>query len=250
MNGLIRADTNGRIEELLSQGSVDAETTLVLANTVYFAGLWSSPFDRRKTITLPFLPLDKTLNKPCTTMTQTVLMGAYEDAELRAVNMPFSGSPDLSMVFVLPVKRGALREIEKNVDVRRLREIMTGMSSMHVTMFIPKFSFSVGGGYRAILATLGIQRAFDRDQAELQAMSATARPHLREVWHETTIEINELGGEATAATAVPADPFAPASAIDRPLNRRMLFNADHPFLFLVRHNPSGLVLFVGRYAGP
>ena len=28
------------------------------------------------------------------------------------------------------------------------------------------------------------------------------------------------------------------------------YRADRPFLFLLRHNPTGAILFLGRYAGP
>jgi serine protease inhibitor len=251
MNAVIGGDTKGRVAALLPRDAVDAGTSLVMANTVYFKGLWISPFDKRKTTHRPFFPLDQQKSEPCVTMTQNGDLYAHEESDLQALGIPFSGASDLSMIFLLPVKRGALRELEKTLSAERIRKIADNMSATPVTAFIPKFSFSVGGGYRAILATLGVQRLFDMSRAELQGISTTANPHLGEMWHETTIEINEVGGEATAATAVPADPFGPGepAAPGRQPVRRMLFNADHPFVFLVRHRPTGLVLFLGRFAG-
>jgi serpin B len=63
------------------------------------------------------------------------------------------------------------------------------------------------------------------------------------VLHKAFVEVNEEGSEAAAATAVEMRlKSAPA--------RLPVFNADHPFLFLIRDNPSGSILFIGRMANP
>jgi serine protease inhibitor len=251
MNAAISGDTNGRVKQLFAGGSVDKNSTLVLANTVYFKGLWAAPFDKQKTAMRPFYPLDRQQSMPCVTMMQSNVMAFHEEADFQAIGIPFSGAPDLSMIFLLPAKRDGLRDLEKTLSSARLQEIADKMTGTAVTAFIPKFSFSVGGGYVGVLANLGVSKVFDVNQADLTGMCAKLRPHIRDVLHETTIEVNEAGGEVAAVTAVPVDPFGPGDgATPQGLPRRVVFVADHPFVFLVRHRPTGLVLFLGRFAGP
>jgi serpin B len=66
-----------------------------------------------------------------------------------------------------------------------------------------------------------------------------ANAYIHDVLHKTFVEVNEEGTEAAAATAVPATLGVPHS-----------FNADHPFLFLIRDNASGSILFMGRVVDP
>ncbi|MEK8019012.1 MAG: serpin family protein, partial [Candidatus Parabeggiatoa sp.] len=57
------------------------------------------------------------------------------------------------------------------------------------------------------------------------------------------VEVNEQGTEAAAATAV----FATTRGLPPPTPE---FRADHPFIFLIRHNSSGSILFMGRVVNP
>jgi serpin B len=63
------------------------------------------------------------------------------------------------------------------------------------------------------------------------------------VIHKAFVDVNEEGTEAAAATAVV---FDAGSAPRTPIP----FQADHPFLFLIRHNATGSILFMGRALDP
>jgi serpin B len=70
------------------------------------------------------------------------------------------------------------------------------------------------------------------------------RPHdlfINKVVHKAFVEVNEEGTEAAAATAVVAL---------RAMSMSPVFRADHPFLFLIRDNATGSILFLGRVADP
>ncbi len=60
------------------------------------------------------------------------------------------------------------------------------------------------------------------------------------------MEVNELGAEASATTTA-AEPFG--NPEDKPKRRSAIFVANHPFLWFIRHRPTGLILFMGRFAG-
>ncbi len=59
------------------------------------------------------------------------------------------------------------------------------------------------------------------------------------------MKTDEKGTEAAAATAVPMMRIGSAMP-----SRLVPFVADHPFLFVIRDDASGLVLFMGRVSDP
>ena len=72
-------------------------------------------------------------------------------------------------------------------------------------------------------------------------MSDDPNVRIEDVQHKATIEVNEEGTVAAAATAVS---IAPASAMTRPMH------FDFPFVMLVVHRPSAVPLFAGRFNHP
>lgn len=74
--------------------------------------------------------------------------------------------------------------------------------------------------------------------------SAGERLFVDQVIHQTWISVDELGTEATAATAVT---MRTTSMITGPV---VEFRADHPFLFLIHDTKHGRVLFAGRVTNP
>ena len=73
----------------------------------------------------------------------------------------------------------------------------------------------------------------------------TGRPglYISDVIHEAYVDVFEEGTEAAAATAV----VMRKSSVPPP---PVEFRADHPFLFLIRDQRSGGILFLGRLADP
>ena len=66
------------------------------------------------------------------------------------------------------------------------------------------------------------------------------------VVHKAYVDVNEQGTEAAAATAT----LMRATAIRLEPNDPPVFRADHPFVFLLRDNRSGTILFLGRCVDP
>ena len=70
---------------------------------------------------------------------------------------------------------------------------------------------------------------------------------ISEVIHKAFVEVNEDGTEAAAATGVTVELCRAAFHRPPPVP---VFRADHPFVFMIRHNESGSILFLGRVANP
>jgi serpin B len=113
---------------------------------------------------------------------------------------------------------------------------------MEIFLTMPKFTVTAEFELSKTLAAMGMTDAFDAGKADFSGMTGQKDLFLSAVVHKAFVDVNETGTEAAAATAVPA------AAADG--GGEIHFTADHPFLFLIRHEPSGTILFIGRMADP
>jgi serpin B len=116
------------------------------------------------------------------------------------------------------------------------------MARAEVALTMPRFTLRAQSQLRQALIALGMGRAFEG--ADFSGMIAGESTQIDEVVHEVFIEVTEEGTEAAAATAVV---MTRAAAIPRP---PIVLRLDRPFLFAIRHVPTGAVLFVGRVDDP
>ncbi len=244
INRWVSDRTNAKIPDLLPEGTIDSFTQAVLTNAVYFKGLWEKAFEKTATQPLPFYRGDGTA-PPVDMMRQTSTFPYAEDEWVQALEMPYRGG-DLSLVVLLPKEGKALREVEIRLNPGRLESWVAALQNQEVDVLFPKFTSRFQRDLPVDLKTLGIRRAFDPDRADFSGVRPL-RPDepifISHVFHEAFLQVDEEGTEATAATAVVmgVGSAAPSS---------LLFKADRPFLYLIRHRPSGTILFLGRFVGP
>ena len=149
------------------------------------------------------------------------------------------------MVFVLPRANDALPQIEQRLSSERLAGWLGALDDRLVDVRIPRFEFDLKTRVEEHLRVLGMKQAFDPVNADFTGMTAADRFYIGFVLHGAEIEVNEEGTVAAAATVWGAEGAGP------PLEEEpVVFDADHPFLFLIRHEASGAILFIGRFTGP
>lgn len=94
------------------------------------------------------------------------------------------------------------------------------------------------------LKAMGIRDAFAIERADFSGMTTAEKLAISDVIHKSFVAVDEEGTEAAAAAAV----IVPGAALRPP--KPKVFPADHPFVFLIRHNASGAILFAGRLVAP
>ncbi|RXM35874.1 Serpin B10 [Acipenser ruthenus] len=116
------------------------------------------------------------------------------------------------------------------------------MGNTEVTVTLPKFKLEETYDLKSVLTSLGMVDAFDVNKCDFSGMSSDNELVLSKVVHKSFVEVNEEGTEAAAATA--------AIMMLRCARIPVHFNADHPFLFFIRHNKTCNILFYGRFSSP
>jgi serpin B len=240
INNWVEKQTRDKIQELIQPGMLDALTRLVLTNAIYFKGYWATQFDPGQTQDGPFyLSSEQTITAPL--MHQTDLFKFLETPEFQAIELPYKGDA-LSMAIFLPREIMGLAELERTLSPTKLSEWFGKLVSQEVSVFIPRFKFASQFSLEKTLARMGMPLAFSSD-ADFSGMTGNRELFISAVVHKAYVDVNEEGTEAAAATGVvmrvTAAPAPPP-----------VFRADHPFLFLIRDNRSGSILFLGRVANP
>jgi serpin B len=229
--------TEDRIKDLIPMGVIDGMTRLVLTNAVYFNAAWKHPFGKG-TSDGPFQRLDGS--------TVTVPLMRNE-ARLRAATMPGQVAvalpyqdERLSMLIVLP-DEGKLADVEARLAMGGLAELTAALQETSVILTLPRFRFETPIDLKLALSALGMPIAFTA-AADFSGINAQGNLFLQAVLHKAFIAVAEKGTEAAAATAVVVGRASAPQGLNVLVNR--------PFLFFVRDEPTGAILFAGRVADP
>jgi len=244
INAWVEEQTRKKITNLLTPGSVSADTRLVLVNAVYFKGLWAEQFDKKLTRNEPFYRADgRTVDVPLMTFSEAHNLPFYSEEGLKIIELAYKGD-DISMLIVLPDTAGGLGMIEEKLDEATLSRWVSGLRSRSVQVFLPRFTITWGASdIVPHLRSLGMHDAFEPGAADFSGIDGTRDLLISGVFHKAFVDVYEEGTEAAAATGVvmrmTAMPLEPE-----------LFRADRPFLLCIREKATGAILFMGRLTEP
>jgi len=241
INDWVEKKTNDKIKNLISEGVLDSMTRLVLTNAIYFKGNWARQFKESRTKDSPFTLTDGR-KIDVATMNQKAEFGYMETDTFQALELPYVDE-ELSMVILLPIEYDALDEFEKILTPDNLSSWLAKIHKREVVVFVPKFKITSQFALASVLKSMGMKDAFSSG-ADFSGINGKRDLFISAVIHKAFVEVNEEGTEAAAATGVV---MRLTSIGPAPIP---VFRADHPFLFLIRDNLSGSILFIGRVANP
>jgi serpin B len=240
INDWVSEQTEGKIQDLIPKGGLNAAVRLVLTNAIYFNGKWSKPFEADSTYDRDFTLLDgTTIQVP--TMHQTEMFAYTEGEGYQAVELPYRDS-NMAMLFLLPAE-GRFEEIEGQLSHELVAGVVEGLEFHDVRLSLPKFSFESGLGLAKTLIQMGMPSAFGN--ADFSGMTGDRALFISDVLHKAFVAVDEKGTEAAAATAVIMAELA-APVEDEPIVMKL----DRPFIFMIRDQETGTILFVGRVLNP
>jgi serpin B len=233
VNAWMSAQTHGLIRSILDPHAVLGADVLLLANSVYFKGAWTIPFDPNDTATAPFTRADGS-QVACRMMFRIATVPYAESDHYQALLLPY-GKARYAMLLVLPKQGAALEDLEPV-----LQGSPKGMSDHAVLLRLPRFETGFSGALDEPLKAMGMARAFDPDKADFSAL-APARRHIENVAHAVRMNVDEKGTVAAAGTVVHM------SGTSLPEAEVTL---DRPFLYAILDRSTGAMIFLGQLADP
>ena len=239
INASAAKSTEGRIKELIGSEVITKDTRLVLTNTVYFRGAWETAFAKKATYDDGFyLTPARRVNVPM--MHETAELGLAQTADYTAVEIPYRGKR-LAMLVLVPREGKGLGDVEKRLTAEHLRDLGAHMGFERVALSLPRFRVSSGLELKEDLGRLGMKTAFGGN-ADFSGVEEGKQLELGAVVHKATIEVNEEGTEAVAASAV--------SEVEKGVEDRPEVTVDRPFVWMIVERNSRMIFFMGRVGDP
>ncbi|XP_076949331.1 serpin-ZXA-like [Bidens hawaiensis] len=237
-----------QIKNVLPANSADESTRLILANAVYFKGAWTQKFDQSKTKESDFHLLNgNKVRVPF--MTNKEKQYVHEFNDFKVLGLPYFQGKDerrFTMYFFLPDAKDGLQSlIEKIGSTSKFFKRHIPHKKVQLSQFlIPKFKIEFGFEASDMLKELGLVLPFSYSLTE---MVDSEQVYVSKILHKSFVEVNEKGTEAAAVTVTM---FVGCSLqkVKRP--KKVDFVADHPFLFVIQEDVSGVVLFTGQVINP
>jgi serpin B len=241
INDWVSDETRDKIKDLIPQGAIDAMTRLVLANAIYFKAGWLDPFEETATGPEPFHLLDgSTVEIPM--MHQSESFGYVLGDGFGVIELPYRNG-NTSMLILLP-DAGQFEAVEGQLSAEMLTDLLGRMTYGQVNLGLPKFTYESEFNLNQALMELGMTEAFDSDRADFSGMDGARDLYISDVLHKAFVSVDEQGTEAAAATAVIME------LTSAPMGEPIPFTVDRPFIYLIRDQQSGTVLFLGRVMNP
>jgi len=246
INQWVEQKTEDKIKDLLKPGAVNPATRLVLTNAIYFKADWQTQFRKEATTVEDFhLAPAQTVKAPL--MHRTGGYNYFSEGTFQILEIPYK-SRDLSMIVFLPNDVNGLLAFEQSLTASNMQKWLSQLKPVsRVILTLPKYKVTQQFELAGVLGAMGMPTAFKLGAADFSGMTGDRELFISAVIHKAFVDVDEAGTEAAAATAVVMVGSAMRAPDPTPPTE---FRADHPFLFLIRDNRSGSILFMGRVADP
>ncbi len=237
INAWARERTQGTIPVLLSH--LQDDNLAVLANALYFLCNWESPFHPEMTSDQAFECVDGIKRVPMMKRRENSIYG--ETDQLQWTRLPYK-DPRFAMYLFLPKPGQSFAAVYDNLQHPGWSAKKT---EVQLTLYLPRFKFGWGASVKSHLQQLGIEEAFT-DQANFSRIAATPLMFTDAI-HKTFVKVDELGTEASAATALI---MRVGSASPPPQLQQVEMRVERPFMFMLAHEETMIPIFLGAVNDP
>ncbi len=239
INAWVDENTNGKIEKIVDS-PINPLTVMFLINAIYFKGTWTYEFDEENTRDDTFFLPDGS-EKKCKMMSHKNDHNYFENEQFQAIDLPY-GNAEFSMTIFLPKPGINIDSLIAQFSNDSWNSWISSFSSQEVNLYLPKFKMEYEISLNNVLCALGMSIAFDPGRADFTKINSNGNLYISKVKHKTFVKVNEEGTEAAAVTSVEITLTSTGSSITMRINR--------PFVFAIRENHSGTILFIGKIIEP
>ncbi|XP_046331153.2 serine protease inhibitor 2.1-like [Haliotis rufescens] len=244
INNMLSSATGGMVKGKLSADDITSDQALYLFNTLYMSARWRDQFTTSETRQQKFY-LNATTHIMVPTMHKRGNYRWNKNSKLGfdMLELPYEGNR-FAMYIILPREKDGLGRLEKVLTPERtlrLEKAITNMKKAAKTeVYLPKFSVSQSFSIKSALQKFGINLLFDEKKADLSALIKGGDVHVNQAFHDSAIDVTERG---TVAGTYSKMGFYYLSSIP-------VFNANRPFMYVLRDTKTGFNVFMGRCIRP
>ncbi|MEE6501204.1 hypothetical protein FKM82_004102 [Ascaphus truei] len=242
MNAWVEMQTHGKVRNMFASEDFGPLTRLVLVNAIYFKGEWKHKFSPEETRMEEFTVKRGFVTKlPMMHLHLTTKLGYFtgKNVSYQVLELPYKGET-LSLILTLPSENVEIEEVEKIITAPLIKGWLTDMEEEVVELSLPRFKIEHKVDLKRSLLNLNVTDIFNQN-CDLSGITDSSNLYISKVVQKVSVEINEEGSEAAASTGMQVAAMS--------LSHRR-FAADRPFLFFIRHNQSGSILFMGKVTNP
>ena len=241
INDWVAKETEDKIKNLFPQGTINSQNRLVLTNAIYFNAAWLWPFNPRDTIERSFHLLDGSkVEVPMMTESNHQFFSYAQGDGFQAVEIPYGGF-ETSMIALLPDEE-KFEGFENALSAGILDQVLKELEIRNITLTMPRFEYESAFALKETLAKMGMPDAFS-GAADFSGITDVKELWIAAVVHKAFVSVDEKGTEAAAATGVV---MLASGTGEEPI----VVTLDRPFIFLIRDEPTGTILFLGRVMDP
>lgn len=242
INSWCKAKTNGKISKIIDR--ISPITKMILLNAIYFESKWNIPFlqsikknffnfGRKDKISRIDIMDSEIINRPYMENEQ------FQVVKLEYINKQFES------IVILPKENIDIETFIKNFEYNNYKNIINGLKSVKVNLFLPKFKIEYNASLKDFLINLGVKKCFT-SSAEFKGISKNNALFFNDVIQKTYINVNEDGTQAAAVTMIDMGETASGEEYEEKV---YLMNVNRPFLFIIRNvdYPEGRdIIFISK----
>ena len=243
INAWASQKTHGSIPEIVTPQDLSAnQTVALLLSGVYFSAKWAQPFHEGYTQPHDFKLTGGRIRK-VPMMAQDGKYPYQESPTFQAIVLPYA-SGHLSFCVFLPKATSSLAALCQGLTSEKWHKWMSRFSSRKGFLNLPKLRVQPQADLNVALKDLGMTDAFDAERADFSPMSPRGGVWIGDVRQRMYLRVWEQGTDAAALTATM---FAGGETMGE---GKFYMHVDHPFLFAIRDNATGAILFMGVVTDP
>ena len=234
INNWCDVKTHSCIKKVLSE-PLPETCRMVLANALYFKGMWKNKFSKDDTKEKEFTNSDGSKSKVQMMFQSSMFLG-YEGLDMDFVEFPY-GNENYCMDVFLPHEDKKLDECMKNFNQKTLEEYLNKAGKGEVLVEMPRMKLEYMNSLVKPLKAMGMTDAFS-EKADFSGLS-DEKVSISDVIQATFVNVDEEGTEAAAVTVATLD-----NSI-MPM-RTSTFYINRPFAYIIREKTTGTILFMGK----
>uniref|UniRef100_A0A0K2T0S3 Serpin domain-containing protein n=1 Tax=Lepeophtheirus salmonis TaxID=72036 RepID=A0A0K2T0S3_LEPSM len=249
VNKLFQDLSNDKFENLLEDYQIDSDTPMAVMGASYFkCRLNESHFDVVQPAEINFINLPSFGRRlvPTRGLTLHGKIQAGYDPELDAtsIQIPLKMPLDLSLILILPGKSsefkvGGLSTLESKLNLKGWNNLLKRFVPLErAHIYIPALRESSLVNLNTTFSHMGSTEIFGKE-ANFMGINGGRDLKLSAFYEFSNVSLNHLIKGATKMEAQSHED-----------NKTYIIRFERQFLYVLRHNPTGLITSIGRYVKP